>query len=169
MDIKKMAVTSVAGLILGGVPLMATTNVALADTNSSTKRVDGTYYISNAKFFEAFEKQGIDVKAVLGDEQYKEALQEDMLAHGGTYIKGSKQGFTLYLNSAVCRVILWGGAGAASVAISELLSSVGLAPAAVGAVSSIVGGTIGAAGTKATSRGVWFQFQNNILVNWGYQ
>lgn len=71
------------------------------------------YYISNHEAFKIAEEQGIDVKEILGAEAYQEALRDDMLRHGGTYVKKyTKNGetrYTIAVNSAIVKAWKYGG------------------------------------------------------------
>ncbi|MHC9537473.1 hypothetical protein ACVQ8P_06745 [Dellaglioa sp. BT-FLS60] len=99
----------------------------------------------------------------------KDALHDDLLRHGGTYIKGNKKGFTLYLNSAICKVLIWGGIGAAGVYAGPLLASIGITGAAAGASTTIIIGALGKASSKARSKGIWIKIGGKHLAGWGYQ
>lgn len=171
MNIKKLLIAGLATLSLSPVAASfgsTTAQVVHADTVSNIQQ-NGTVSFTNEELFEVLEANGYNVKSIIGEEEYKNALVQDMLRRGGTYISTNKHGFTLYLNSAVCKVIFWGGTGAAAAVIGTLLAGV-LGPAGISAVQGVISGVMGIAGSKATERGIYIRFSNKgNLVSWGYQ
>ncbi|MBA1392439.1 hypothetical protein EQ500_00760 [Lactobacillus sp. XV13L] len=92
---------------------------------------------------------------------------QDLMRAGGTYVTKQKHGFTVYLNSAIVKGIVWGGSGAVAAAVGTGLAAVGAGPAVIGAVSTVI---TDLASSVNTSRGIYVKFSNKgNLVSWGYQ
>lgn len=72
------------------------------------------------------EAKGYNAKSILSEKEYQAALIQDMLRRGGTYIKTNKHGFTLYINSALTKLIIASGSVAVTVVLGSLLASAGL-------------------------------------------
>lgn len=106
----------------------------------------------------------------MGEKSYQVALMQDLLRHGGTYISTNKHGFTIYINSAITKVLVMAGVVGAAGIIGGLLSSAGLGGAALANAKEIIVGVASAGGTKAMDRGIYVKFSNKgNLVSWGYQ
>ncbi|RMC46727.1 hypothetical protein [Lactobacillus sp. ESL0230] len=82
--------------------------------------------IINKEVFNNLEAKGYNVKSILSEKEYQAALIQDMLRRGGTYIKTNKHGFTLYINSALTKLIIASGSVAVTVGLGLLLASAGL-------------------------------------------
>ncbi|WEV51779.1 hypothetical protein OZX69_03520 [Lactobacillus sp. ESL0731] len=177
LNTAKVVTALSACLIMGSTILPASTTFAAEMDNqqsvvssSNTVKQDVTKTISNREMFKSLEAQGVDVKGILGEKGYQEALAQDLMRHGGTYIKTHKHGFTIYLNSAIVKILVWGGATAASSVVGSLLSSVGLEGLGATAITQIVKSVIKGSASKASKRGVYVSFSNRgSYVSWGYQ
>lgn len=94
---------------------------------------------------------------------------QDMMRHGGTYVKTNKHGFTVYINSAIVELAVAGGSGAISAVIAAALTASGH-PYLAGAVASAITSIATRAGNKACSRGIYVKFSNTgSAISWGYQ
>ncbi len=175
MNLRKMIISGVATLSLS--PIAATlgngiftTQVVRADALAPSYNDKEVTYISNEEIFDHLEAQGYNVKSILGEEAYAAALKQDLTRAGGTYIQPNKHGFTLYINSAICKVAVWGGAGAIAYAVATALTAAGLGSVSVNAISAIASSVINGAGAKATQRGVYIRYSTKgNMLSWGYQ
>lgn len=121
--------------LLLGIILLTTANQTVyandleskADLTNKTKIE--TRALSTANFFAIAEKEGVDVKGILGEEEYQQALRQDMLRAGGSYVNkytvGNETRYTVAVNSALVKVWKYGGS-AALTAIQLYGASVGL-------------------------------------------
>lgn len=172
MKLKKLVVSGVAALALS--PVVATlgngfftTQVVQAKTVKPSDNGENVTYISNREIFNILEKQGYNVKSILGEKEYDIALTQDLLRAGGTYIKTNKNGFTVYVNSAICKAAVWGGAAGVSVALSAALASAGVGGAAAAVIPKVVASVISGAGRKATERGIYVKVsKKGNLISW---
>lgn len=175
LKLKKLAISGVAALALSPIATtlgngVFTSQEVQAATVQADEDAGEVFYISNEEIFDRFEEQGYNVKSILGEEEYHSCLMQDLMRAGGTYIKPTKNGFTLYLNSAICKLAVWGGAAALGSAVASALTSIGAGGATTQAVKQIVKTVIKNAGTKATKRGVRIRFSTKgKMISWGYQ
>lgn len=94
----------------------------------------------------------------------------DLMRAGGTYVNRTKNGTTLYLNSAICKLAVWGGAAALGSDVDSALTSIGAGGATIQAVKQIVKTVIKNARSKATKRGIRIRFSTKgKMISWGYQ
>lgn len=177
MKLKKTVIAGLTTLALSPVATamgsgILTTQVVHADTVTNAKQSDSedqVVTISNREVFETLEAQGYNVKRILGKDDYQAALMQDMMRHGGTYVRTNKHGFTVYINSAIVKLAVYGGAGAISGVIATILSAAGH-PYLAGAVSNTITSIANEAGSKACRRGIYVRFSNRgSAISWGYQ
>lgn len=171
MNIKKILVTSMAGLLLGGLPIASGSMVVSADElTNTTIGTDEISYISNEEIFNGLFREGYDVREFLSDEEYQNALMEDTLYRGGTYIKWHKGGgYTVYLNSAVCKVVIALGLGGVA-AVVTALSATGVGASIAGPIDVSAGYLIPQMGATASQRGVWIKYNKfGLKTGLGYQ
>lgn len=169
--ISSFIITSISLISLGTtVPGVAASTTTTFPTNL-TLNTDNTfnYSVSNRQVITAFEQTGTNVKDFIGVDAYNNMLQDDLLRRGGTYIRGNKYGFTIYLNSAVCKIVVFGSTAATSAALTWLLSALGMPYAAMPTIMGAVKGIMKRSAMKATALGWWGQFNNYKLTRWGYQ
>lgn len=177
MKLNRTIATSLTALALSPLAVtlgngIVTTQVVHADTiaTNSTNDSEKTTYFTNRELFTVMENHGYDVKSAIGEKAYQAALVQDMMRAGGTYIKTNKHGFTIYINSALTKVIVAGGSVAVAGAVGWLLAEAGLGSAAVENAKNVILFVTSSAGSKAMSRGIWVRCSNKgNLVSWGYQ
>ncbi|GAD17749.1 hypothetical protein ABC628_11785 [Lentilactobacillus otakiensis] len=137
-----------------------------------------TIYVSNEQILNNIKQNNPALYAQIPQSTIDALINDDMLRHGGTYAKILssgiiKGGVEIYVNSAITKVIVWGGAGVASYYVIPILAAVGITGAVAGSISSVVAGGILSAGEKATELGFHAKVKNNggewIISDWGYQ
>ena len=175
LKLKKLAISGVAALALSPIATtlgngIFTSQIVQAATVPSSEDTEEVTYISNKEIFDYFEEQGYSVKSVLGEEEYHACLMQDLMRAGGTYVKFHKNGFTVYINSAICKLAVYGGASVLAGAIGAVVNGIGATPLVVGAVKATVQGVIDSAGAKAAKRGIYVKFnKKGKMLGWGYQ
>jgi len=102
---------------LGTVAYADSVNATQANYTFNQEETDvKVFSISNAQAFEAAENAGIDVKSIIGEEAYNQALQEDMFRRGSSWIKTYKVGketrISMGINSALVKTWKYGGRAA---------------------------------------------------------
>ncbi|MGL5900316.1 MAG: hypothetical protein ACRCZW_11770 [Lactobacillaceae bacterium] len=177
MKFKKAVIAGLTTLALSPVAStlgnsILTTQVVHADTITNVKQSnndDQVVSISNREIFDTLEAKGYDVKSILGKEDYQAALMQDMMRRGGTYIKTNKHGFTVYVNSAIVKLAVYGGSAAVATAIGAALTAAGH-PYLAGTVAATITSIANSAGSKACDRGIYVRFSNKgSAISWGYQ
>ncbi len=132
-----------------------------------------TIYVSNEQILDSIKQNDPSLYEQIPQETINELLNEDMLRHGGTYAKIIKNGVEVYINSAITKLIVWGGAGVAGAYIVPILAVVGITGAAADAVASVVGSAILFASAKAMDLGFHASVKNEAgiwkITDWGYQ
>lgn len=123
-------------------------------------------YFSNQQIFDALKAQGVDAQKVLSPSDYQQAIFQDGLRQGGTYIKKLSNGIRIYLNSAIVKLLAAAGAIFIAVKLSPIL--VGLLGAAGIALTqtqmqSVIAGVSYVWGTISTSRGIWIEIRAKFV------
>lgn len=110
-------------------PISTVVNADTVKTSSSQETLVQTYYISNSEYFKYAEENGVDVKGILGEKAYQQALKEDNFKQGKNWIKiyqsGKEKRISMGVNSALVKVWKYGGQ-AAIYAIQAYGAAVGM-------------------------------------------
>ncbi|MCI1892208.1 MAG: hypothetical protein LKI92_08765 [Schleiferilactobacillus harbinensis] len=128
-------------------------------------------YFSNQQIFDSLRTQGIEAKNILSKEDYQQALFQDDLRQGGTYIKilGPYE-YRIYLNSAIVKLLIIGGGfliGAKLVPLLKPLLSVAGISATTAQLNGITNAVSTAWGMLQHNRGIWIDIRTLTVIKAG--
>lgn len=137
------------------------------DTTVQAPIVNDIRYVSNEQILNALKVAQPAVYAKLSQATIDSLLVQDQLRQGGTYIKSVNNGYRIYLNSAVFKLFLIGGAVAIAPTFGYLGGLIGLKAGTINSMSTAAGTALGWA---HADRGIWFEYDwHGQLRNSGFQ
>jgi hypothetical protein len=125
------------------------------------------HYFTNESILNALKQNNPEAYAKLPANVIQESLQQDLLRQGGTYVKGTKNGFTLYINSALVKIAKIVGGAAIAGAVASTVASLGLSAGPAAVISTGIAGVIA---LIPSDRGAWFKFNSRgQILSFGKQ
>ena len=134
--------------------VLITTAVAPAVANAS--EVNQSYNVTSEQSTSSIQPVGVN-KIVFDADTSSEYASTGLSYYDGTYIKNNKNGYTVYLNSAIVRIAAIAGSAAIMGQVGALVEAAGLATSTSTTITSAISGVLAAI---PTSRGIWIHFDN---------
>ena len=151
----------------------ATNTAPISSLGNSFADTDQTYYFTNQQILNIIKQNNPAAYAAIPASVIDEALRGDLLRQGGTYVKRNKNGFSIYLNSAIVKVLRYteiGGAAALTALVGAGISAGSMGLAAGVSLSAVVAIITDIAAKTDASRGVVITFSTKgALISWRQQ
>lgn len=171
---KTLAISLVTLATIGASAPLSLVHASDLQSQSTATTVEEGYtaYISNTEILNQLKTINPTAYASIPADVLAAAYHQDLLRQGTTKIVKTKNGFKLYLNSAIVKTIKYAGYGAAAAAAAAVAAAISAATFGIGSATIAAMGAVAAkvASKISGSRGVVINFSTKgALVSWYQQ